>query len=245
MTNPTTVASLHQLGSNQVVKKIVAVFAHPDDETLQIGGILSLASQQGISTHALCLTKGEAGVGHPDYDQTLLAEVRAKELAGALKILGVKNYDLADFPDGHLRQQTIYPYLEHLLQRLEPDVIITHDPSGMSGHPDHQIVSQTVTKIARRLTFQPSLYYSVCGAVERKLTKIIAGKQAILKQMPLPTHEVSIKSALTQKVKACLAHKSQMINTWRNIDLLTWYTVIGSEFLYKVPIEKPKRVTKK
>lgn len=235
MKKPLLISSVHQLSPQKTAKKIVCIFAHPDDESLQIGGILRLAAQQQIKTHAICLTQGEAGGGNSGLSQTQLSKLRMSEYRKALAILKVKSFDIGQFPDGKLRRSAITPFLTATLNRLKPDIIITHDPSGMSGHPDHKVVSQTVTQIWRHLTFHPTLYYSVHGSAERKLARRYQKNPlTILKRMPLPTHQVSIKSVVTYKVKACLTHKSQMIDTWKNIDLLTWYTVLDHEFLHRV-----------
>ena len=86
-------------------RTILAVFAHPDDESLACGGTLARAADAGAKVVLLCATRGESGSISdpalvPDGD---LGRVRARELAEAAAILGLSEVIVLDHPDGDLR----------------------------------------------------------------------------------------------------------------------------------------------
>jgi mycothiol S-conjugate amidase len=133
---------------------LLAVLAHPDDESFGIGGTLALCAAQGISTHLLCATHGEAG----DIDQqhiqgyTSVAELRESELRCAAQVLGLSGVHLLDFRDSGMPgsadndhpdalinapTDTVAARISHYIRQLRPQVIITFDPIGGYGHPDH------------------------------------------------------------------------------------------------------------
>ena len=83
---------------------LMAVYAHPDDESYSVGGVLAQCASQGIPTFVVCATRGEVG---EIADQALatpanLGEVREKELREACRTLGVKEVVFLDYVDGQL-----------------------------------------------------------------------------------------------------------------------------------------------
>ena len=80
--------------------RVLAVVAHPDDESFGLGGVLSAFVAGGAQVSVLCFTHGEASTLHGvDGD---LAQVRERELADAAAVLGLYGVQLLDFPDGGL-----------------------------------------------------------------------------------------------------------------------------------------------
>ena len=128
---------------------IAAVVAHPDDETFGLGALLANLILDGREVRVLCFTHGEAstiGAGAG------LGETRQRELFAAASILGVAQVELLDLPDGSLNSfpdSEIDSRIEHW---LEPDVaaLVTFEPQGVTGHPDHQVVSRAVGRVADR-----------------------------------------------------------------------------------------------
>lgn len=135
---------LHRLGS------VVAVGAHPDDETFGLGAIIATLVDRGTKVGLVCLTRGESstlGAG-PD-----LAERRLDELACATEILGIGDLVVGDHPDGGLAG--VGP------DRLAGEVVafagttgalLTFDEGGITGHPDHQSATRATLIAARRLS---------------------------------------------------------------------------------------------
>src|SRR5260370_25238187 len=81
---------------------LLVVMAHPDDESMGAGGVILRHTRNGIATHLICATYGEAGgMGKPPgAKKEDLAEIRAKELEEASAALAPSGVELWDYPDG-------------------------------------------------------------------------------------------------------------------------------------------------
>ncbi len=147
---------------------LLAVFAHPDDESIASGGLLARAAAAGARVSLLCLTRGEQGPGAGGGD---VAAVRTKELHQAARLLGVHEVILLDHEDGML--SWIEPHcleadVALAIRRLRPDVVVTFDEDGLYGHPDHVAVHERVTAAVASLgPAAPALWYvsTPAGAV--------------------------------------------------------------------------------
>jgi LmbE family N-acetylglucosaminyl deacetylase len=142
---------------------LLAVLAHPDDETFGMGGTLALYARRGIKTYLVCATRGEAGEIDPEFYNGLQskADVREAELRCASGLLGLSgvyflNYrdsGMAGSPDNaHPDALTNAPVdqvaaeITHFIRKLRPDVVITFDPIGGYRHPDHIAVHHAAVK---------------------------------------------------------------------------------------------------
>jgi LmbE family N-acetylglucosaminyl deacetylase len=131
-------------------KKILAVFAHPDDETFGPGGTLAKYASKGVSVHLLTATKGEMGKSNlkPGMDASNLGEIRKNELVTAASILGIEKVDFLGFKDGELRQNIYHDLGKKIIEKIiefDPQVVITYEPRGISGHLDHVAISFITT----------------------------------------------------------------------------------------------------
>jgi LmbE family N-acetylglucosaminyl deacetylase len=131
--------------------KLMAVLAHPDDESLGMGGVLARYAGQGVATYVLTATRGQRGrffdnANRPDDDE--VGRVRAEELRCAARELGVRELTLLDYRDGDLDRadpaEAIAAIATHL-RRVRPHVVLTFDPFGAYGHPDHIAICQFAT----------------------------------------------------------------------------------------------------
>ena len=137
-----------------MTKTILAVLAHPDDETFGLGGTIAVYARKGYDVYYLCATRGEAGSADEEhlkgYKDT--AEMRTDELMRAAKILGLKDVFFLGYRDSgmpgmdanqHPVAQINHPVDEvagrvvKYIRDLKPDVVITFDPIGGYKHPDH------------------------------------------------------------------------------------------------------------
>ncbi len=130
------------------VTEVLAVVAHPDDESFGLGGLLAALAGSDRRVRVLCLTRGEASTLGPSDD---LAAVRSAELSCAAERLGVTDAVLDDWPDGSLRSQ----HPEALAARVEAELgdagaVVVLEPSGITGHPDHQTASRVAAEVAAR-----------------------------------------------------------------------------------------------
>lgn len=142
---------------------LLGIFAHPDDESFGPGATLARYAAAGAAVHVIIATDGIAGsVGDPAdlANHDTLAQVRSAELANAVAALGAASvWSLPyrdsgmrgsadnDHPDALIRQPVEHVVQELLgyFRRLQPDVVITHDPFGGYGHPDHIRVCEAAT----------------------------------------------------------------------------------------------------
>jgi len=144
--------------------KLTAVLAHPDDE-MGFAPVLAHYAARGAEVRLVCVTSGQKGFrSHTEIRQVeKLVEVREAELREASRILGLEPPVLLGFVDQELwggKQEEVRRALAGTLESLDPQVVLTFGPDGVTGHPDHRAVSCFVTEIlqARR---QPDvrLYY--------------------------------------------------------------------------------------
>ena len=148
---------------------VLAVFAHPDDETT-VSPILARYAREGNKVYLAIATKGEKGVNDraaiPSGEP--LAKVRAGEAACAGRELGIDPPILFGLNDGELGAissplghniQEVADHVEKLITDLHPDVIVTWGPDGGYGHPDHRLVSEAVTQVVQASKTPPKLYY--------------------------------------------------------------------------------------
>jgi N-acetylglucosamine malate deacetylase 2 len=117
---------------------VLAVCAHPDDESFGLGAVLAALASTGTSSSVLCFTHGEAstlGLGAGD-----LRQVRAGELAAAAAVLGTGSTVLLGYPDGRLGDIPISQLAGQVHQqvlRTRPEALLVFDEGGVTGHPDH------------------------------------------------------------------------------------------------------------
>lgn len=129
-------------------QKLVTVFAHPDDETLSTGGLLAKYAAEGVETYVICATRGERGWAHPEMKypgQEETGRFREAELRCAAQALGVREVVFLDYIDGSLDQAPpgeAADKIAHHLRRIRPQVVVTMDPQGVYGHPDHIALTQ-------------------------------------------------------------------------------------------------------
>lgn len=152
-------SNVAQLGS------IMGIWAHPDDETFMVGGLLALAAANGQGVVCITATKGEAGVQDAArWAPEQLGEIRAGELAAALNILGVGTHAWLGYDDGgctSVPEAEAVNRLVEYIDQYKPDSIITFPPDGLTGHDDHVTVSRWATLAAERASHTPKVWYAV------------------------------------------------------------------------------------
>lgn len=139
------------------LKKVLFVFAHPDDETFTAGvTIAKYATEGDTEISLLCATRGQAGKrGEPPICTTAeLPMVREQELREAAAILGIHHLDILDYEDKHLGDvpaPELVGQIQSAIRKHQAQVVVTFAPHGISGHPDHRAISaatdQAVTQI--------------------------------------------------------------------------------------------------
>lgn len=128
--------------------KLLCIFAHPDDESMGMGGTLAKYSAEGIETHLVCASRGERGWFGPEEQNPgfeRLGQIRTKELENAVKELGMCGLHFLDYIDGDVDKakpdEIIGKIVTHI-RCLQPQVVVTFPPDGQYGHPDHIAIGQ-------------------------------------------------------------------------------------------------------
>ena len=142
--------------------RLLAVFAHPDDEAFGTGGTLAKCAAEGCDVHLVTATRGEAGeISEPDLATTAnLPEVREQELRAACRVYGIHPPILLDYVDGQLpivHQGQAVGRLVRIIRAIRPQVLITFGPDGIYGHYDH-IAAHRWATIAADLSADPACF---------------------------------------------------------------------------------------
>lgn len=132
-------------------RKLLAVLAHPDDESLGFGGTLAKYAAEGVETHLVTATRGERGrfgAAGKTVDPEIVGRVREAELRAAANTLGIRTVAILGYPDGGVDRTgtavALRTIAEHI-RRIRPQVVLTFGPEGAYGHPDHIAISQLTT----------------------------------------------------------------------------------------------------
>jgi len=158
-------------------KILLAVLAHPDDESFGMGGTLALYARQGVKVYLVCATRGEAGMVTAEqltgFDS--IAEKRESELRCAAAELGLSEVFFLEYRDSgmpgspdnqHPRALAAQPLAEvaakvaHYIRLLKPQVVATFDPIGGYKHPDHIAIHQATVQafeLASRPEFEDEM----------------------------------------------------------------------------------------
>jgi LmbE family N-acetylglucosaminyl deacetylase len=165
-------------------RKILAVFAHPDDDII-IGPLLAYYAAHGVTVYLVVVTSGQEGVAAhakiPAGPQ--LGAVRERESRAACKAYGIEEPFLFGEQDGSLasmehHDQIIHQLIE-IIQRVQPSVIITFGPDGLTGHTDHRAVSNMVTEM-----FQMFKVYQPTGFIPKRLYYVTYPESLFGKSVP-------------------------------------------------------------
>jgi LmbE family N-acetylglucosaminyl deacetylase len=144
-------------------KVLLAVVAHPDDESFGMGGTLALYAKEGVEVHLICATKGEAGeVSAQMLDGfSSIGALREHELNCAAKALGLTKVYFLDYRDSGMagsldnnNPKSLFQApvdeaakkIAQLIRTIKPQVVVTFDPIGGYMHPDHIAVHNACVK---------------------------------------------------------------------------------------------------
>ncbi|MGH9919909.1 MAG: PIG-L family deacetylase [Nitrososphaerales archaeon] len=185
---------------------LMAVHAHPDDESSSTGGVLARYGDEGMTTVVVTCTNGEYGdapghvkPGEPGHDPVEVAKIRASELEEACKHLGVTHLEMLGYhdsgmPDWYYKDEErafcnvpleeSVARLVPIVQRYRPDVMVTYDDMGGYNHPDH-IQAARIAVEACRQTGVPSKLYLIARR-RRDWEKLREQMQAAGIEVPAP-----------------------------------------------------------
>ena len=145
--------------SSHTRRRLLAIYAHPDDESFLSGGTLAKAASEGAEVTLVCATRGEVGeIADPTLaTPETLAQVREDELREAARELGIGRVEFLDYRDSGMAgtpenehpdalanasPDEVVPRLVSIIREMRPQVVMTFDPGGGYGHPDHMAMSR-------------------------------------------------------------------------------------------------------
>lgn len=155
-------------------RKLLAVLAHPDDESFGMGGTLAYYAERQVQVHLVCATRGEAGIVSTEFlgGFDTVAQLREYELHCAAEALGLAGVHYLDYrdsgmqgsPDNSHPRALIASPIEEVaekialqIRKLRPQVVITFDPLGGYQHPDH-IAIHRATVLAFEMAADPGFH---------------------------------------------------------------------------------------
>ncbi|MEF3306042.1 PIG-L family deacetylase [Paenibacillus sp. GYB003] len=193
-------------------RKLLAVFAHPDDESFICGGTLAKYAAEGVDITLVSATRGEMGrrMGNPPYlNRETMAAAREKELRQACGCLGIRRllfFDIRDKTVEFVDEAALTGRIEALIREIGPDVVLTfHEKLG--GHPDHCAIGKAATAACKRAGLLESLYFISFGGTMERPEPYGYTRDDIVK--------IDISAHLEAKLSAFRAHRCQSeIDEW-------------------------------
>jgi N-acetyl-1-D-myo-inositol-2-amino-2-deoxy-alpha-D-glucopyranoside deacetylase len=230
------------LSPARAVPRLVTAFAHPDDETFSVGGCLARAVEQGALVTAICATRGEVGeIADPSLaTPETLGQVREGELRAACAVLGVTDVRFLDYRDSGMAgtaenedtrafaraaDDDVVAKLVALFRELRPDVVVTFEPEGVYGHPDHKKISACTTLAfdrapvdgwAPKRLFYAGASRSMFRAMQQEFAKMGIERNAAFDQPDLGipdeqiTTVVDVSRFTDRKARALEEHRTQI-----------------------------------
>jgi LmbE family N-acetylglucosaminyl deacetylase len=204
--------------------RILFALAHPDDESMGCGTTIVRHTAAGVEVHLLTATRGGAGwnglpAGRRPEE---LVEIRGHELARVAEVLGLASVELWDYPDGSLagcNQAEVTDRVAAVVERLQPDLVVTWGPDGAYGHPDHIAIGACADAACERAAAGRPRYHL---AIDRTGAAAWDAAAAAGGGDPLPIaaqDAVSVVFAPTpgeveRKAQAIRCHTSQLAGWW-------------------------------
>ena len=240
-------------------RTILAVFAHPDDESLACGGTLARLADAGARVVLICASQGEKG---SVSDPSLLAggdlgRIRSEELHEAARILGLSEVLILQHPDGDLRWAHVpelHAEIVSTIERCRPDGVITFAEDGLYWHLDHiGVHERTYTAVKSLGTAAPPLYYvTMPHGVMREIVETARARGLTLDRKPFdiepdafgdhakpPGFVIDVNAWVARKLAALRCHRTQIgpNNPFRHIADEQARRLLGVEQFRRSPLE--------
>jgi LmbE family N-acetylglucosaminyl deacetylase len=230
---------------------LMAVHAHPDDEASSTGGVLAKYSAEGARTVVVTCTNGEFGdgpsglkPGEDGHDKDGVALTRLAELRQSCKFLGVTDLELLGYHDSGMPEweyrnrpdafcnvplDDVAARIGALIEKYQPQVVITYDPEGAYQHPDHVHAARSAIAAVEQIPMPAKLYFTAMRrSAWRQIFEALreAGEEIpewdmteeeqrkIAEAEARITTEIDIRAVLERKRDALLAHGSQITDSW-------------------------------
>jgi LmbE family N-acetylglucosaminyl deacetylase len=238
---------------------LMAVHAHPDDESSSTGGVLASYSGQGIRTVVVTCTNGEFGdapggvkPGQDGHDEQAVAELRLAELRQACKILGVTDletlgyhdsgmpdWDYKDRPEAfcNVPLDVVSERVSGLIERYRPQVVVSYDPDGPYQHPDH-VHAARAAAAAVTATGIPAKFYQTAMRPSswrkiwealRELGEDVPGPRNVTDEMRAKLEEAERRITTTVDIRPVLDRKREALLTHSSQIQDSWFSKIPAD----------------
>jgi len=194
---------------------VLAVLAHPDDETI-FNGTLAMLAENNVDIYTIYATSGNCGVDATG--QSLhgneLAKVREMELSNALKILKISNPPvLLRFNDGKLSEnvEPLKKEIKKVFDAVKPEIVITFGREGFTGHPDHKMLSSVVGVIVESKDFVKQLLHIAISEERHQIYENIFKNASIANLIPDKKIDlkINVSNFAQKRKKSVIAHRTQ------------------------------------
>ena len=212
-------------------RSLLAVFAHPDDETYGPGPTLARYADAGLEVHLICATGGEAAKRRAGLvDPDALRRHREGELREACLVLGVRTLQLLRYRDKTLapRDAGGAGAVAAAIRRTRPDAIVTYGPDGVSGHPDHRAI-HAWTRRGWEAEGRPCPLWEV--AITEEAARLLPDRGFIGRRGAEIAAELDSRPWLDVKEAAIRCHASQRYPV--PLDTPEWRERVGREVFGK------------
>ncbi len=195
---------------------VLTVFAHQDDETISLGGtLIKIKDDPRVRLHVMCMTLGDVSEAKEflGITQEKMGEIRVAELRLAASIYPAEQIIQLDYHDASLAQADpaeLEAKILETIERVGAELMLTHEPAGITGHPDHITTSRVATAAFKNSSAQ-KLYYTTLPRSIYAIFKMAS--PTISKQAPpapvFSTMKVSVRDQMKLKKLAMYSHVSQ------------------------------------
>ncbi|MBZ0307210.1 MAG: PIG-L family deacetylase [Anaerolineae bacterium] len=246
-------------------KRLLISLAHPDDESFGLGGLIGKCVAEGVEVYYICATKGDRGTIADEHLQKYgsIEAVRDAELECASKVLGFKKVYKLGYSDSGMKgspinddphcliqadETVVTGQIADIMREVQPQVVITFDPFGGYGHPDHIFMHHATTRAFHETGIAQKLYYMVLSRRQLQVVMLMMRLRGInprkvgvnqdldfveiLQNALLPTTKISIYNYVDLWLTASACHASQ-VNSRTGLPRFIQRVVTGRQSLYR------------
>ncbi len=192
-------------------KTVLAVFAHPDDESFGPGGTIAKWSREN-KIILLIATGGEYGQGSKKLGPEALRKIRKEETLKAANILGIEKVHFLGFEDGKLCNRLYHKLADKIkkyVKKYQPQIFLTFDTNGVSGHIDHIVVSLVTTYVFEKTDGAHQIfYYCSSSEITKRINDYFVYHPKGYERKDVDYIE-DVRKFWKRKIEALLCHKSQ------------------------------------
>ncbi|MCX6504182.1 MAG: PIG-L family deacetylase [Actinobacteria bacterium] len=199
-----------------IPKRVLAVYAHPDDPEISAGGTLAHWAGEGAQVWVLITTRGEKGTTDPKADLDALAKRRIEETAAASDLLGLSGHFHFDYGDGEIVDDSrLREQIVRMVRTLKPDVVLCPDPTAVFfgdsyfNHRDHRVTGWATLDAVAPAAGNPH-YFPEHLSEEMAVHEV---KTVYLSGTLEPNCWIDISKTLEKKIDALFCHQSQLVET--------------------------------